>query len=115
LHLLLLGLCLWRERQCCGQSLGAQFSGGIPAWSTIFATSGARQAKVADSYRYMENLKDPEVQAWFKAQNDYTRAVLASIPGHTALLARIRELDQSVPQVRAKRLPGDLYFIWKPR
>ena len=53
--------------------------------------------KVVDPYRYMENLKDPEVQAWFAGQNDYTRAVLASIPGRAKLLARIRELDQSVP------------------
>jgi prolyl oligopeptidase len=32
--------------------------------------------KVVDPYRYMEDLKDPEVQVWFKGQNDYTRAVL---------------------------------------
>jgi prolyl oligopeptidase len=70
-------------------------------------------AKVDDPYRYMENLKDPEVEAWFKGQNDYTRAVLARIPGRAKLLARIRELDQSVPRVFAGRLPGDLYLVWK--
>ncbi|MGD1148582.1 MAG: prolyl oligopeptidase family serine peptidase [Thermoanaerobaculaceae bacterium] len=69
--------------------------------------------KVVDPYRYMENLQDPEVQAWFKSQNDYTRAVLANLPGRAQLLARIRELDQSVPQVGARRLPGDLYLVWK--
>src|ERR1700748_3797636 len=25
---------------------------------------------VTDNYRYMENLQDPQVQAWMKAQND---------------------------------------------
>jgi prolyl oligopeptidase len=69
--------------------------------------------KVVDPYQYMENLKDPEVQAWMKGQNDYTRAVLARIPGREQLLARIRELDQSVPQVGAFRLPGELYVIRK--
>jgi len=69
--------------------------------------------KVADAYRYMENLKDPEVGAWFKAQNDYTRAALDTIPGREKLLARIRELDQSVPRVAAGRMPGDVYMIWK--
>jgi prolyl oligopeptidase len=69
--------------------------------------------KVADPYRYMENLKNPEVQGWLKAQNDYTRAVLASLPGRAQLLARISELDQSVPRVRGVLLPGDLYLIWK--
>jgi len=43
--------------------------------------------KVVDPYRYMENLNDPEVQAWMKAQNDHTRAVLARIPGREPLLA----------------------------
>ncbi|HXJ95654.1 MAG TPA: prolyl oligopeptidase family serine peptidase, partial [Terriglobia bacterium] len=71
--------------------------------------------KVVDPYRYMENLKDPEVQAWMKGQNDHTRAVLAGIPGRGQLLARIRELDQSAPaQVSdVRRLPGDVYFYQK--
>ncbi len=69
--------------------------------------------KVVDPYRYLEDLKDPEVQAWFKGQNEYTRAVLAAIPGRQQLLARIRELDQSVPRVGASRLPEDRYSIWK--
>jgi prolyl oligopeptidase len=69
--------------------------------------------KTVDSYRYMENLKDPEVQAWMKAQNDYTRAALASLPGRAQLLARIQELDQAVPQVYAEPLPGDLYLVRK--
>lgn len=69
--------------------------------------------QVADPYRYMENLKDPQVEAWFKGQNEYTRATLARIPGRGKLLMRIRELDQSAPTVFARRLPGDLYMISK--
>ena len=69
--------------------------------------------KVADPYRYMEDLNDPEVQAWIKAQNDYTRGALAAIPGREQLLARIRELDQSAQEVRAQRLPGDMYLVLK--
>jgi prolyl oligopeptidase len=53
--------------------------------------------KVADPYRYMENIEDPEVQAWMKAQNDYTRALLAKLPGRDALLKRVIELDNSTP------------------
>jgi prolyl oligopeptidase len=48
---------------------------------------------VADPYRYMENLADPEVHEWMQAQNDYTRRVLASIPGRAKLFARIKLLD----------------------
>lgn len=69
--------------------------------------------KVSDPYRYMENLNDPAVQSWFKGQDEYTRSVLSTIPGRDRLLARIQELDQTVPQVSATRLPGDVYLISK--
>jgi prolyl oligopeptidase len=51
--------------------------------------------KVVDNYRYFENLKDPEVQQWMKAQADYTEAVLGRIPGRERFLATFRELDAS--------------------
>lgn len=71
--------------------------------------------KVVDPYRYMENLADPEVQSWIKAQNDYTRAVLASLPGRQQLLKRIVELDESTSADvgSMQRLPGDLYLYTK--
>ncbi len=69
--------------------------------------------EVTDPYRYMEKQEDPEVQAWFKGQNDFTRSALAAIPGRDRLLARIEELDESVPRVFAERLPGDLYILSK--
>jgi prolyl oligopeptidase len=71
--------------------------------------------KITDPYRYMEDLKNLEVAAWMKAQNDYTRALLSRMPARKELLARIKELDESaaarVSDVR--RLPGDLYFYLK--
>ena len=69
--------------------------------------------RVVDPYRYMENLKDPEVQAWMKGQNAYARAQLARIPGREDLLKKIRQYDQSVPRVRVRRLPGDRYLVLK--
>jgi len=71
--------------------------------------------KVVDPYRYMEDLKNPDVEAWFKGQNDYTRSVLARIPGRSALLERIKVLDEAAPArvVDLRRLPGDRYFYQK--
>jgi prolyl oligopeptidase len=69
--------------------------------------------KVADPYRYMENLSDPEVQAWMHAQNDYTRRVIGSISGRAKLLARIKLLDESEPAeiTDVRRLPTGRIFI----
>ncbi len=69
--------------------------------------------KVSDPYRYMEKLDDPAVQSWFKGQNDYTRTVLSRIPGRKKLLARIEALDQSVPQVIARPMPNNVFFVQK--
>lgn len=71
--------------------------------------------KIEDPYRYMEDLKSTEVQGWLKAQNDYTRTVLARIPGREALLKRIKELDESAAArvYDIRRLPGDRYFYQK--
>jgi protease II len=68
--------------------------------------------KVTDPYRYMENLTDPEVQSWIKAQNDYARVALARIPGRSKMRDRLRELDQSAPAFVSdlRDVPGDLYF-----
>ncbi len=71
--------------------------------------------KVPDPYRYMEDLTNPEVTAWFKGQNDYTRGVLARISGRATLLERIKTLDEGAPAriTDLRRLPGDRYFYQK--
>src|SRR6266566_6902039 len=48
--------------------------------------------KIEDPYRYMEGVKSSEVEAWLKAQKDYTRSVLARIPGRDELFKRIKQL-----------------------
>ena len=52
--------------------------------------------KVVDPYRYFENMSDPAVQAFFKGQNQYTRAVLDHLGApREALFARIAQLDNA--------------------
>ena len=54
--------------------------------------------KIKDPYRWMENIKqDPEAQQWLKAQADFTRQTLDSMPGYAKLKARIAELINSEP------------------
>ena len=53
--------------------------------------------KVTDPYRYMEDLKSDEVQAWMKGQAEFAGAALRQIPGRDTFLKRMLELDSSVP------------------
>ena len=78
-----------------GQSSAAP--AGPPLAPVQVVTDEYFGTKVSDPYRYMEKLDTPEVQQWFKQQDDYTRSVLSQIPGRTALLARIKQFDQTGP------------------
>jgi prolyl oligopeptidase len=55
-----------------------------PASDTYFGTT------IADPYRALEDLKNPEVAAWMKAQADATRATLDRIPQRAAILKEIQ-------------------------
>jgi prolyl oligopeptidase len=69
--------------------------------------------KIVDPYRWLETTSDPEVIAWMKAQNDYTRAVLARIPGRDELLARIKSLDNAGNVVSGLQVWGGHYFYYQ--
>ena len=69
---------------------------------------------VDDPYRALEDASNPEVAAWAKAQADYARATLDSLPGYERLKKRIAELDESTAAViGAVRLDagGNLFFL----
>jgi prolyl oligopeptidase len=67
--------------------------------------------KVADPYRWLENLKSPEVQRWFKAQSNYSGATLQRLdPARTALRARISALSNTYERVTTLVRSGDYYF-----
>ena len=68
---------------------------------------------VATPYRYMEDLKDPQVAAWMKAQNDATEAIFASIPGRDVMLSRIKEIESKATGLtdQATRTANGRYFF----
>ncbi len=70
--------------------------------------------KVIDNYRWLEDMSSPETQAWFKAQGDYTNAVLARIPGRDKLIQTMVDYDKllSVRYGEIKRR-GSTYFYRK--
>ncbi|HUB83310.1 MAG TPA: prolyl oligopeptidase family serine peptidase [Bryobacteraceae bacterium] len=97
--------------------LQAQPAKGVPPSAPVAplkpVTDDYYGVKVVDPYRYFENINDPETRAWIKAQSDRAHAILADLHGRQRLLERIRQLDQTVPQIRPRPLPGNLYLISK--
>jgi prolyl oligopeptidase len=68
--------------------------------------------KVPDPYRWLEDDRTPEVQAWIEAQNKVTFAYLDRIPYRDKLKARLTEL-YNYPRISAPFHRGDTYFFTK--
>ena len=77
----------------------AQASGQwtYPAIKTTPASDIYFGKTYTDPYRWLENLKDKDVEAWFKAQAELTDSLLAKIPARDALANEWMELDKLKP------------------
>jgi prolyl oligopeptidase len=70
--------------------------------------------EIVDPYRWLENLKDPEVTNWLNSQNEYTRSVLDKLPSRNSIFERMRQLDRLSPSpVKSISVDdtGKYYFI----
>lgn len=75
-----------------------------PVSTTYFGT------EVVDNYRYLEDIKNPDVQAWMHGQADYTRTALEALPGRAGLLDRIHALSNSDTRRGGFVRRGQRYF-----
>jgi prolyl oligopeptidase len=70
--------------------------------------------QVPDPYRHLENVSDPQVQAWMRAQADAANAALGRLPGRAALLARIQQIEGAAGGVTltvTRTDSGRLFFL----
>ncbi len=72
-----------------------------PPTKTVDASDTYFGKTYNDPYRWLENLKDPEVVAWFKAQAELTDGLLAQIPAREALAQEWMALDKLKPAAYA--------------
>ena len=73
---------------------------------------------VKDPYRYLEQVRTPEVQAWYQAQGDYTRATLDQIAMRDGLERRITDLTSASGDAigSISRMPGDkILYLKRPK
>jgi prolyl oligopeptidase len=68
-----------------------------PPTKTVDASDTYFGKTYNDPYRWLENLKDKDVAAWFKAQAELTDSLLAKIPARDALAKEWAELDKLRP------------------
>jgi prolyl oligopeptidase len=68
-----------------------------PQTKTVDASDTYFGKTYKDPYRWLEDLKDKDVETWFKAQADLTDRLLAKIPGRDALVDEWMTLDKLKP------------------
>ena len=68
--------------------------------------------KVADPYRWMEDLESPDVKAWIATQNEVTSGYLSQLPLRQHFNERITEL-WNYPKVTIPIREGGRYFFQK--
>ncbi len=65
---------------------------------------------IEDPYRWMEDWKEEEFQAWMKEQATYTKTYLEVLPGREKLLAQLTELGNAAPALQDFRVIGERIF-----
>jgi prolyl oligopeptidase len=88
-------VCLALSVFACAPSATAQWQ--YPATKTVDTEDTYFGKTYKDPYRWLENVKDKEVEAWFKTQAETTDALLAKIPGREALVDEWMALDKLKP------------------
>ena len=61
---------------------------------------------VVDPYRYLEDVKNPDVIAYMKAQGEFARKTLDAIPGRVAMLERINTLSEAGVSITGVQIAG---------
>jgi len=83
-----------------------------PPSRTVDASDVHFGVTVADPYRWLEDGKSPEVQAWLGAENKLARSYLDALPGRAALEKRFGQLLH-IDTITAPGRAGDRYFYMK--
>ena len=80
---------------CAFLSLNAQYN--YPQTKTVDSSDTYFGVTYKDPYRWLENLKNPEVEKWFKDQGTYTDSILKNLNGRDELVKEWQELDKLQP------------------
>lgn len=72
--------------------------------------------KITDNYRWLEDLKSPEVQTWFKAESDFSHSVIDKIPHRDELFKQMKDMQEmGGDSYRNIIQTGNIYFYTKTK
>lgn len=86
-----------------------------PATKTQVVSDTYFGTRIDDPYRWLENVKDPEVLQWFQQQDDFTEEVLRKLPHQNKLIAEMRAFDDLNPDRYIPIAKGGNRYFFKRR
>ena len=85
-----------------------------PATKTVDSSDTYFGITYKDPYRWLENMKDPQVVDWFKQQAYFSDSILNKISGRDELITEWKMLDKlQPPDIIVKYKNGGKYFYTK--
>lgn len=85
-----------------------------PATKTVDSTDTYYCVTYEDPYRWLEYIKQPEVESWFKQQADYSNSILNNLNGRDELIAEWKKLDKlQPPSIMGRTYENGRYFYRK--
>lgn len=93
-----------------GQNAIAQFN--YPVSKTVDSSDTWYNVTVKDPYRWLEDLKNPAVTDWFKAQSDFSDNILYKLPYTDTLINELTKLDFEQPEQKYgnTRIGNSLFY-----
>ncbi|WP_407510852.1 prolyl oligopeptidase family serine peptidase [Elizabethkingia anophelis] len=93
------------------QLLAAQYN--YPKTPEIPVTDDYFGTKITDNYRWLEDLKSPEVQSWFKAQSDFSHQVIDKIPNREFLFNRMKQIQEMAGDSYGTPIQRGKFYFYK--
>ena len=93
------------------QLLAAQYN--YPKTPEIPVTDDYFGTKITDNYRWLEDLKSPEVQSWFKAQSDFSHQIIDKIPNREFLFNRMKQIQEMAGDSYGTPIQRGKFYFYK--
>ncbi len=97
---------------CLLISVNAQYN--YPATKTVDSSDTYFGVTYKDPFRWLEKLKEPEVEKWYKDQAEYTNSILGKLNGRDELIKEWKEIDKLQPaKFNGRAYKNGRYFYRK--
>ncbi len=110
LCLLIFAVAVWTEDTPNSERGDTTTSSNPPKAKVMPVEDSVQGHTIVDHYRWLEDSKDPEVQAWVGQELAYTRSILDVLPGRAKIEKHLEQL-LTIGSIGVPQIGGKYYFF----